>query len=148
VCNERLLRCRGNLLRDRIPAHESLSRITQSARRLTRRSQQIELENELVNLRTGDGRSFPRQLMNEVRREGKLLGTVVRMLKEVEAGIAGMIRAERKRRHPAQRGQNHPIARRLAEISRSRAAKPPAYSRQRYSIEGSRIAGKSRATSA
>jgi transposase len=60
--------------------------------------------------------------MNEVRREGKLLGTVVRMLKEVEAGIAGMIRAERKRRHPAQPGQNHPIARRLAEISRSRAA--------------------------
>ncbi len=27
-----------------------------------------------------------------------------------------MIRDERKRRHPAQRGQNHPIARRLAEI--------------------------------
>jgi hypothetical protein len=37
--------------------------------------------------------------MNEVRREGKLLGTVVRMLKEVEAEIAGMIRDERKRRH-------------------------------------------------
>ena len=54
--------------------------------------------------------------MNEVRREGKLLGTVVRMLKEVEAEIAGMIRDEPKRRHPAQRGQNHPIARRLAEI--------------------------------
>ena len=54
--------------------------------------------------------------MNEIRREGKLLGTVVRMLKEVEAEIAGMIRDERKRRHPAQRGQNHPIARRLAEI--------------------------------
>jgi hypothetical protein len=48
--------------------------------------------------------------------KAKLLGTVVRMLKEVEAEIAGMIHDERKRGHPAQRGQNHPIARRLAEI--------------------------------
>jgi hypothetical protein len=38
------------------------------------------------------------------------------MLKEVEAEIAGMIRDERKRRHPAQRGQNHPIRRRLVKI--------------------------------
>jgi hypothetical protein len=33
-------------------------------------------ENELVNLRAGDGRSLPRQRMNEVHSEGKLLGTV------------------------------------------------------------------------
>ena len=114
--DKRLLRCRGNLLRDRI---QHMNRIRgllnlQGVRHID--PNRSNWENELVNLRTGDGRSFPRQLMNEVRREGKLLGTVVRMLKEVEAEIAGMIRDERKRRHPAQRGQNHPIARRLAEI--------------------------------
>jgi hypothetical protein len=36
-------------------------------------------ENELVNLRTGGGRSFPRQLMNEVCREGKLLIRPIRV---------------------------------------------------------------------
>ena len=114
--DKRLLRCRGNLLRDRI---QHMNRIRgllnlQGVRHID--PNRSNLENELVNLRTGDGRSFPRQLMNEVRREGKLLGTVVRMLKEVEAEIAGMIRDERKRRHPAQRGQNHPIRRRLVKI--------------------------------
>jgi transposase len=115
--DKRLLRCRGNLLRDRI---QHMNRIRgllnlQGVQHID--PNRSNCENELVNLRTGDGRSFPRQLMNEVRREGKLLGTVVRMLKEVEAEIAGIIRDERKRRHPAQRGQkNHPIARRLAEI--------------------------------
>ena len=70
----------------------------------------------LVKLQTADGRSFPRQLMSEIRREAKLLATVLRMLKEVEAEIAGMIRDAQKRRHPAQRGQSHPIAKRLADI--------------------------------
>ena len=33
-----------------------------------------------------------------------------------DAEIAGMIRDTRKRRHPCQRGQNHPTAQRLADI--------------------------------
>ena len=114
--DKRLLRCRGNLLRDRI---QHMNRIRgllnlQGVRHID--PNRSNWENELVNLRTGDGRSFPRQLMCEIRREAKLLGMVVRMLKKVDAEIAGMIRDERKRRHPAQRGQNHPIARRLAKI--------------------------------
>ena len=70
----------------------------------------------LLNLKTGDGRSFPQQLMREIRREAKLLGMIIRTLKEVDAEIAGMIRDARKRRHPGQRGQNHPTAQRLADI--------------------------------
>jgi hypothetical protein len=67
-------------------------------------------------LKTGDGRSFPQQVIREIRREAKLLGMIMRTLKEVDAEIAGMIRDARKRRHPAQRGQSHPIAKRLADI--------------------------------
>ena len=47
--------------------------------------------------------------MREIRREAKLLATVQTLLAEVEAEIAGMIRDTGKRRHPAQRGQSHPM---------------------------------------
>lgn len=73
-------------------------------------------EAALLNLKTGDGRSFPQQLIREIRREAKLLGMIIRTLKEVDAEIVGMIRDARKRRHPAQRGQNHPTAKLLADI--------------------------------
>ena len=63
-----------------------------------------------------DGRSFPRQLMCEIRREAKLLSVVMDMRREIEAEIAGMTRDENKRRHSRQRGQKHPIALRLAQI--------------------------------
>ena len=46
-----------------------------------------------------------------------MLSTVLRMLKEVDAEIAGMIRDARKRTHPAQRGQNHPVASKLADVN-------------------------------
>jgi transposase len=143
--DKRFLRCRGNLLRDRIRHMNRIRGLLnlQGVRRID--PNRSNWETELVNLRTGDDRSFPRQLMNEVRREGKLLSTGMR--KEVEAEIAGMIRDERKRRHPAQRGQNIRSQGGSPRFTES-GGKPPAYSRQRYSIEGSRIAGKSRAMSA
>ena len=114
--DKRLLRSRANLLRDRIRHTNRIRGLLnlQGVRHIdpNRRNWQA----ALLNLKTADGRSFPRQLMREIHREAKLLGAVMRMLKEVEAEIAGMIRDARKRRHPAQRGQSHPIAKRLADI--------------------------------
>lgn len=114
--DKRLLRSRGNLLRDRIGHTNRIRGLLnlQGVRHID--PNKANWESALVNLQTGDGRSFPRQLMCEIRREAKLLAAVMRMLKEVEAEIAGMIRDARKRRHPAQRGRNHPIAKRLADI--------------------------------
>lgn len=69
-----------------------------------------------MKLETASGCAMPPQLMGEIRREGKLLEIAKQLLKEVEAKIAGMIRSAKKRRHPAQRGRNHPIAARLSTI--------------------------------
>ena len=114
--NKRLLRSRGNLLRDRIRHTNRIRGLLnlQGVRHID--PNKLNWEAALLNLKTRDGRSFPQQLMREIRREAKLLGMIVRTLKEVDAEIAGMIRDARKRRHPAQRGQNHPTARRLADI--------------------------------
>jgi transposase len=114
--DKRLLRSRGDLLRDRIRHTNRIRGLLnlQGVRHID--PNRPNWEAALLNLKTGDGRSFPRQLMREIRREAKLLGTIMRTLKEVDAEIAGMIRDALKRRHPAQRGQSHPIAKRLANI--------------------------------
>jgi transposase len=114
--DKRLLRSRGDLLRDRIRHTNRIRGLLnlQGVRHID--PNRSNWEAALLNLKTGDGRSFPQQLMREIRREAKLLGMIVRTLKEVDAEIAGMIRDARKRRHPAQRGQSHPIAKRLVDI--------------------------------
>ena len=114
--HKRLQRSRGNLLCDRIRHTNRIRGLLnlQGVRHID--PNRPNWESALAKLQTADGRPFPRQLMSEIRREAKLLTTVIRILKEVEAEIAGMIRDAHKRRHPAQRGQSHPIARRLADI--------------------------------
>jgi len=114
--HKRLLRSRTNLLRERIRHTNRIRGLLnlQGVRHID--PNRRDWIAALAKLRTGDGRPFPRQLMREIRREAKLLAMVKRMLAEVEAEIAGMIRDAGKRRHPAQRGQSHPIAIRLAAI--------------------------------
>jgi transposase len=114
--DKRLLRSRGNLLRERIRHTNRIRGLLnlQGVRHID--PNRPNWEAALVNLLTGDGRSFPRQLMCEIRREAKLLSVVMDMLREIDAEIAGMTRDENKRRHPGQRGQKHPIALRLAQI--------------------------------
>ena len=114
--DKRLLRSRDKLLRERIRHTNRIRGLLnlQGVRHIdpNRRDWTVSLK----ALRTADGRPFPRQLMREIRREAKLLAMVKRMLAEVEAEIAGMIRDPGKRKHPAQRGQSHPTALRLAAI--------------------------------
>jgi len=114
--DKRLLRGRDKLLRERI-RHTNRIRGLLNLQGVHHINPNLGGWTEaLKKLRTGDGRPFPRQLMREIRREAKLLAMIKRMLADVEAEIAGMIRDSRKRRHPAQRGQSHPIAIRLAAI--------------------------------
>jgi len=114
--HKRLLRGRDTLLRARISHTNRIRGLPnlQGVRHID--PNRPNWEAALTRLQTADGRPFPRQLMNEIRREAKLLASVTRMLKDVEAEIAGMIRESGKRRHPAQRGQSHPMAQRLASI--------------------------------
>ena len=114
--DKRLLRSRSNLLRERI---RHANRIRGLLHMQGVRNVDPDRRNwldALRNVKTGDGRTFPHQLMREIRREAKMLATVQAMLAEVEAEIAGMVRDAKKRRHPAQRGHSHPIATRLASI--------------------------------
>lgn len=113
---KRLLRSRGNLLRERIRHSNRIGGLLhlQGIRRIdpSRRNWAA----ALTNLRTADGSAFPPQLMREIKREAKLLAIVQALLAEVEAEIAGMVRDVNKRRHPAQRGHSHAIATRLTSI--------------------------------
>jgi len=114
--DKRLLRSRNNLLRERIRHTNRIRGLfhLQGVRDIDPDRRNWSLA--LTKLKTGDGRPFPDQLLREIRREAKLLATVQTMLAEVEAEIAGMARDAGKRRHPAQRGQRHLIAARLAHI--------------------------------
>jgi transposase len=114
--NKRLLRSRNNLLRETI-RHANRVRgllFLQGVRHIDPSRQ--DWTSALTKLKGADGNPMPPQLMREIRREGKLLATAKQLLREVEAEIAGMIRNAEKRKHPAQRGQNHPIAERLSRI--------------------------------
>lgn len=114
--DKRLLRSRDNLLRERIRHTNRILGLlnVQGVRHID--PNRRDWTAALTKLRTADGRPFPHQLMREIRREAKLLATVKHMLEDVEAEIAGMIRDASKRKHPAQRGQSHPIAARLVGI--------------------------------
>lgn len=111
--DKRLLRSRDNLLRERIRHTNRIRGLLhmQGVRHIdpARRNWTA----ALTKLTTGDGRPFPTQLMREIRREAKLLATVEAMLTQVQAEIAGMVRDASKRKHPAQRGNQHPIAAKL-----------------------------------
>jgi transposase len=114
--NKRLLRSRNNLLRETI-RHANRIRgllFLQGIRHIDPSRQ--DWANALVKLQSATGAPMPSQLMREIRREGKLLETAKQLLKDVEAEISGMIRSLKKRKHPAQRGLNHPIATRLSSI--------------------------------
>ncbi|HIC68692.1 MAG TPA: IS110 family transposase, partial [Candidatus Latescibacteria bacterium] len=103
--HKRLLRGRDNLLRERIRHANRIRGLLnlQGVHHID--PNRRDWTAALKKLRTGDGRAFPNQLMREIRREAKLLAQIKRMLAEVEAEIAGMIRDTDKRRHPAQRGK-------------------------------------------
>jgi transposase len=71
----------------------------------------------LTDLHTRDGRSFPARLMQEIRREAKLLAVVKDLLREVCADIAGLVQAASKRtRKPKRTAAPHPIAARLMQM--------------------------------
>ena len=114
--DKRLLRSRNNLLRERIRHSNRIRGLLnlQGVRHID--PNRRDWAAALTKLRTRDGLPFPNQLLREIRREAKLLAAVVHMLDEAEAEIAGMIRDAGKRKHPAQRGQSHTIATRLAGV--------------------------------
>lgn len=114
--DKRRLRCRNNLLRERIRHANRIRRLLhlQGVRHID--PNRGGWTAALKGLRTGDGRLFPSQLLREIRREAKLLASVKQMLAEVEIEIAEMIRTTIRRRRPAPRGRNHPIAAQLASI--------------------------------
>jgi transposase len=71
----------------------------------------------LVDLHTRDGRSFPRHLMQEIRREAKLLAVVKELLREVCAEIDALVKAaSADARRRKRTGVPHPIAVRLMQV--------------------------------
>lgn len=71
----------------------------------------------LVDLHTRDGRSFPVRLMQEIRREAKLLAVVKDLLREVCSEIDALVQAaSRRTRKPKSIAAPHPIAVRLLQI--------------------------------
>lgn len=113
---KRLLRSRNNLVRERIRHSNRIAGLLhlQGVRHIDPGHR--DWTRLLTGLRTSDGRVFPKQLLREIRREARLLDTVKRMLVEVDAEIAGMIRHADKRRHPAQRGKTNEVALQLARL--------------------------------
>ena len=114
--DKRLVRSRNDLLRERIRHSNRIRGLLhlQGVRSIDPNKRGWTAA--LTKLKTADGRPFPPQLTREIRREAKLLASVQAMLAEVEAEIAGMVRDAEKRKHPAQRGHNHPIASRLVRL--------------------------------
>lgn len=73
--------------------------------------------NSLANLQTCDGRSFPVRLMQEIRREAKLLAVVKDLLREVCAEIDALVQSASPRSRRRKRVEApHPIAVRLMQI--------------------------------
>lgn len=71
----------------------------------------------LKESRTFDGQPFPARLLQEIRREGKLLAVVKELLCEVDAEIVKLVRIESDRaRRRKSVAVSHPIATRLMQI--------------------------------
>lgn len=71
----------------------------------------------LTGLQTRDSRPFPARLMQEIRREGKLLDVVKALLREVCAEIEALVHAASARgRRRGKAEAPHPIAARLMQI--------------------------------
>lgn len=67
----------------------------------------------LKDLRTADGRAFPRRLLREIRREAVLLATVRRLLRDVTREVQAL--SQRQTRRRTGRGAN-PVAVRLCAL--------------------------------
>ena len=71
----------------------------------------------LVGLQTHDGRPFPTRLMQEIRREAKLLAVVKELLREVSAEINTLVHVVFNRGRPRKGVEApHPIAVRLMQL--------------------------------
>ncbi len=72
---------------------------------------------QLKGATTGDGRPLPKRLVDEIRREGRLLATVCELMREVMREIDALSRAvPKKQPRKAMRYAEHPIAARLLKI--------------------------------
>jgi transposase len=70
----------------------------------------------LEDLRTRDGRPFPTRLMNEIKREAKLLETTKKLLREVDLEVVALVRAQRSRKRFDANEAIHPIASKLTRM--------------------------------
>lgn len=70
-------------------------------------------EHQLKDLQTGDGRSFRKLLLREIRRQGILLATAKRLLAQINREIQAL--SQRKTRRQTGRGAN-PVAVRLCAV--------------------------------
>jgi transposase len=107
---KRLHRSRANLLRERVRHVNRIRGLLNLQGVVDVHPHREGWTSALRGLRTRDGRRFPPRLMDEIKREAKLLSVVKKLLREVDVELLALVRAQRTEHRSPEVETKDPVA--------------------------------------